>query len=158
MRSGSGGLGALPLMRLQVLELLDDAESARRRLDPPGGLVARLLIVAPRPRLAAHREGLDALDDGVVRVHVAVEPADLAVGDDVEPRALHVADRGVGGVVEHLLEVGGSVLPRLVGADGGERPSNGSSSSSISASSASARAMDSILRSPPLISGPLRAM
>jgi len=39
----------------------------------------------------------------------------------------------------------------------GESPSNGSSSSSISGSSASARAMESILRSPPLISGPLRA-
>jgi hypothetical protein len=39
----------------------------------------------------------------------------------------------------------------------GERPSNGSSSSSISGSSASVRAIESILRSPPLISGPLRA-
>ncbi len=39
----------------------------------------------------------------------------------------------------------------------GESPSNGSSRRSSSGSSASARAMESILRSPPLISGPFRA-
>jgi len=38
----------------------------------------------------------------------------------------------------------------------GESPSKGSSSRSISGSSANARAIESIFRSPPLISGPLR--
>jgi hypothetical protein len=54
--------------------------------------------------------GRDALDDGVVGVDVAVEAADFAIGDDVEPGALHVADGGVGRVVEHLVEVAGTVL------------------------------------------------
>ena len=44
----------------------------------------------------------------VVGVDVAVEAAHLAVGDDVDARALHVADGGVGGVVEHLVEVAGA--------------------------------------------------
>src|SRR3984893_2279266 len=51
-----------------------------------------------------------------------------------------------------------SARPRLtVGTMAGESPSKGSSSSSIAGSRASARATESILRSPPLISGPLRA-
>src|SRR6266481_1432713 len=119
---GAGGLGRLRRVRLEVLELLDDAESRLGRLDAADRLVARLLVVAPRPGLAAHRQGRDALDDGVVGIHVAVEAADFSVGDDVEPRALHVADGGVGGVVEHLVEVAGAVLAGLDLLDGGEPP------------------------------------
>src|SRR5690242_16264830 len=121
-RPRAGGLGGAGGVGLQVLELLDDAEPAVRRLDAPGRLVARLLIVAPRSRLAPDRQGLDPLDDRVVGVDVAVEPAHLPVGDDVEARALHVADRGVGRVVEHLLEVRGAHRPRLVGLDRGVPP------------------------------------
>src|SRR5438132_677945 len=48
-----------------------------------------------------------------------------------------------------------AAMPALTsGMIAGERPSNGSSRSSISGSRASARAIESILRSPPLISGP----
>src|SRR2546430_11471450 len=104
-------------VRLEGLELLDDAEPARRRLDPADRLVAGLLVISPRARLAADRDGLDALDDRVVRVHVAVEAPDLAVGDDVDTRGLHVADRRVHGVVEHLLEVGGAELAAFVRLD-----------------------------------------
>src|SRR5262245_37911816 len=51
-----------------------------------------------------------------------------------------------------------AAMPALTaGMIAGDSPSNGSSSSSISGSSASARAIESILRSPPLISGPRRA-
>src|SRR6266540_6491344 len=107
---------------LQVLELLDDAEPTRRCLDPPDRLVPGLLVVAPRAGLAAHRDRLDALDDGVVRVDVAVEPPDLAVRDDVDARLLHVADRRVGRVVHHLLEIAGADLARLVGLHRGEPP------------------------------------
>jgi len=53
---------------------------------------------------------------------VAVEAADFPVRDDVEPRALHVADGGVGGVVEHLVEIAGAVLAGLDLLDGGEPP------------------------------------
>src|SRR5678815_634052 len=118
----AGGLGGAGGVGLEVLELLDDAEPALRGLDAAGGLVARLLIVAPRSHLAPDRQGLDPLDDRVVGVDVAVEPAHLAVGDDVETGPLHVADRGVGRVVEHLLDVPGTHLPRLVGLDRGVPP------------------------------------
>src|SRR5262249_29295047 len=109
-------------VRAKVLELLHDPESAGRRLDSPGRLVSRLLVVPPRPRLAPDRQRHDALDDRVVGVDVAVEATDFTVGDDIEPRALHVPDRGVRGVVEHLLEVGGPVVARFVGLDGREPP------------------------------------
>jgi hypothetical protein len=109
-------------VRLQVLELLHDAEAALGRLDAARRLVARLLVIAPGPGLAPHRQGLDALDDGVVGIDVAVEAAHLAVGDDVEARALHVADGGVGRVVEHLVEVARAVLAGLVRLHGGEPP------------------------------------
>jgi hypothetical protein len=97
----------------EELELLDDAEAAWRRLDAAHRLVTGLLVVAPRPRLATDGERLDALDDGVVGVDVAVETAHLPVGDDVDPGLLHVADRGARRVVEHLLHVGGTELAAL---------------------------------------------
>src|SRR5262249_61862810 len=52
---------------------------------------------------------------GVVRLDVATEPASLAVGDHVEARGLHVADRGVGRIVQHLVEVGWTHLSSLPG-------------------------------------------
>src|SRR5262249_5903938 len=121
-RPRAGGLRAPRRVGAQVLELLDDAEAAGRRLDAPRRLVARLLVVAPRAGLPAHGQGSDALDDRVVGVHVPVEAAHLAVRDDVEPGLVHVADRGIGGVVEHLLEVARPVLAGLVGLDRGEPP------------------------------------
>src|SRR2546422_718390 len=144
-------------VRLEVLELLDDAEPARRRLDPADRLVAGLLVVPPRARLATVRDGLDALDDRVVRVHVAVEAPDLPVGDDVDAGGLHVADRHVAVGRQHLLADGGA-RPRALagGMIAGASPSKGSSSTSSSGSSARARAIESIFRSPPLSSGPLR--
>src|SRR6185503_20886270 len=48
-RARAGGLQALAGMRLRVLELLDDAEPALRRLDAADRLVARLLVIAPGP-------------------------------------------------------------------------------------------------------------
>src|SRR6266850_692822 len=104
-RARAGRLGRLGRVRLEVLELLDDAEASRGRLDAADGLVARLLVVAPGPGLPAHGQRLDALDDGVVGIDVAVQAPDFAVGDDVEAGALHVADGRVRGIVEHLLEV-----------------------------------------------------
>src|SRR6185436_9582189 len=98
------------------------AEAAGRRLDAADRLVARLLVVPPRPDLATYRQRLDALDDGVVRVHVAVEAADLAVGDDVDAGPLHVPDGSIGGVVEHLLEVAGAGVAGLVRLHQGEPP------------------------------------
>src|SRR5207245_4608153 len=85
-RPGAGRLGMPGRVRLEVLELPGDAEPARRRLDPADRLVTGLLVVAPRACFAADRDRLDTLDDRVVRIHVAVEAADLAVGDDVDPR------------------------------------------------------------------------
>src|SRR4030095_2686824 len=114
-RSRAGGLGGAAGVGLEVFELLHDAEATRRCFDTTDRLVARLLIVAPGPDLAAHRQRLDALDDGVVRIDVAVEAADLAIGDDVDAGALHVADGRVGRVVEHLLEVSGTGVAGLVG-------------------------------------------
>src|SRR4029077_20482875 len=114
-RPRAGRLGRLGRVRLEVFELLDDAEAPRRRLDAADGLVARLLIVAPGPRLAAHGQRLDALDDGVVRVDVAVQAPDPAVRDDVEAGALHVPDGRVRGIVEHLLEVARAELAGLEG-------------------------------------------
>src|SRR5437879_5419452 len=106
-RPGARRLGAAGRVGLEVLELLDDAEAAGRRLDAPDRLVARLLVVPPGTRLAAHRQRLDALDDRIVRVDVPVKPAHLAVGNDVDSGPLHVADRGIGGIVHRLLEIGG---------------------------------------------------
>jgi hypothetical protein len=100
---------------LQILELLDDAEAPVRGLDPGDRLVAGLLIVAPGAELPAHRDRSDPLDDRVVRVDVAVEPPHLAVGDHVDARALHVPDRRVGSVVQHLVEVGGTHLAGFPG-------------------------------------------
>jgi len=58
-----------------------------------------------RAQLALDRGRLEAPDDRVVGVHVAVEPPDLAVGDDVQAGPLHVPDCGVGGIIQHLVEV-----------------------------------------------------
>ena len=62
-RAGAGRLDVVARMRPEVLELLDDAEAAARRLDAADRLVARLLVVAPRTGLAADGQRLDALDD-----------------------------------------------------------------------------------------------
>ena len=121
-RPGARRLRVAGRVPLEVLELADDPEAAGRRRDAPDGLVARLLIVAPRAGLATHRQGLDALDDRVVGIDVAVQAPDLAVGDDVDAGSLHVADRGVGGVVEHFLEVAVAEVAPLEGTDGGEPP------------------------------------
>jgi len=99
----------------EILELPDDPEAARRCLDAAGGLVARLLVVAPGPGLPADGQGFDALNDRVIRIDVAVEATDFAVGDDVDARRLHVVDRRVGRVVEHLFEIGGAEVAGLVG-------------------------------------------
>ena len=106
----------------EILELLDDAEPAARRLDAADRLVARLLVVAPRPGLAADGQRLDALDDRVVRIDVAVEPAHFAVGDDIDARLLHVTDGGVGGVVEHLVHVARAEVALLERLDRREPP------------------------------------
>ena len=79
-------------------ELLDDAEPARWRLDHADGAEALLLVVAPGAVFARDWDRLDALDDPVVRVDVAVEAAHLAVGDQVDAGVLHVAERRVDGV------------------------------------------------------------
>src|SRR5262249_58360076 len=62
------------------------------------------------------------LEAGVVGSDVAAGAPTFAAGDDVEPRALHVADSSVGGVVEHLLQVARTVLARLDLLHGGEPP------------------------------------
>ena len=116
-RPGAGRLERLVGVRHRVLELVDDAEAALRHVDLAGRHVARLLVVAPGAVLALDRDRLDVLDDRVVRVDVAVQAAHLAVGDDVEPGLVHVADRGVGGVVEHLVQVAVAPVAGLVRAD-----------------------------------------
>src|ERR671918_2325100 len=121
-RSRAGRLGRPRRAGPEVLELLDDAQAARRRLDAADRLVARLLVVAPGADLAPHRQRLDPLDDGVVGIDVAVQPAHLAVGDDVDAGGLHVADGRVGGIVEHLLEIAGARLAGLVGPHEREPP------------------------------------
>src|SRR5437870_804148 len=52
-RAGAGGLGVSRRVAPEVLELLDDPEPARGRLDAADRFVARLLVVTPRARLAA---------------------------------------------------------------------------------------------------------
>src|SRR5207249_8180407 len=106
----------------EVLELLDDPEPAGGRLDAANRLVARLLVVPPRTCLAEDGPRLDAFDDGVVGVDVAVEATDLAVGDDVDARLFHVADGAVRGVVEHLVHVGWAKVALFEGLDRGEPP------------------------------------
>src|SRR5437764_14296506 len=91
-RAGAGRLGVARRIRSEVLELLAYAEPSARRLDAGDRLVARLLIVAPRTGLAAHGQGLDTLDDRVVAADVPVQPAALAVGDDVDARPFLVPD------------------------------------------------------------------
>src|SRR5688572_29702782 len=101
-RPGTGRLEGLVGVGHRVLELVDDPEAALRDADFARRDVARLLVVPPGAVLALDLDRLDVLDDGVVRVDVAVEAPDLAVSDDVEPGLRHVADRRVGRVVEHL--------------------------------------------------------
>src|SRR2546428_605879 len=108
------------------------SEGPRKREAPKGGaeqarevghgLVALLLVVAPRPGLPAHRQRRDVLDDLVVGVDVPVGAPHLAVGDDVDARRLHVADGGVHGVVEHLVHVAGAHLGALPRLHSGEPP------------------------------------
>jgi hypothetical protein len=125
-RAGAGGLDRVGRVGLEVRELLDDAEPAVRGLDPADRLVARLLVVAPGAELPAHLDRPDPLDDRVVGVDVAVEAADLPVGDHVDARPLHVPDRRVGRVVEHLVEVGGAQLAGLPGPDAQVPPAGAS--------------------------------
>ena len=121
-RPGAGRLDVARRAGAEVFELLDDPEPARGCLDAADRLVARLLVVPPRAGLAADGQGLDALDDRVVGVDVPVETPHLAVGDDVDPRGLHVADGRVRGVVEHLLQVRGSEVAVLDRFHRGEPP------------------------------------
>src|SRR5262245_32329183 len=104
-RARAGRLQAMLRVGAEVLEVLDQAEARGRGLDAADGLVACLLVVAPRAGHPSHGQRLDVLDDPVVGVDVAVCAPYLAVGDDVEAGALHVADGGVDRVVEHLVEI-----------------------------------------------------
>src|SRR4030095_2020209 len=121
-RAGAGRLDVVVRMRPGVLKLLHDAEAGARRLDAADRLVASLLIVAPWTGLAADGQRLDAFDDRVVRIDVAVEPANFAIGDEVDTRLLNVADGGVRGVVEHLVHVARAEVALLERLDRGEPP------------------------------------
>ena len=120
-----------------VLRLLAQGERARhRRLDRAAGVGAQHRKIAqydgPRPAdradHARHRNGpagpaqrrarpfhVDAVERRGETVGIAFAPL-LAVGDDVEPGALLVADREDGGVVLRRFEMLGRDAPEIVGA------------------------------------------
>src|SRR5262249_5786226 len=64
---------------------------------------------------------VEGLHFPVERLHEE-EAAHLAVADDVDPRALLVANGELGGVVERLLDVGLAVLAGLDLVEGGPKP------------------------------------
>src|SRR5438093_12795284 len=90
-RAGAGRLRVPGRVCLEVLELFDDAEPAWRRLDAADRLVAGLLVVPPGARLATVGDGLDALDDGVVRVQLARTAPSSRRGAGVDPGSPRVA-------------------------------------------------------------------
>src|SRR5207253_2534575 len=100
-----GSLEGFRGVRLEVLELVEDTQAGIGHLDALDCQIPRLLVIAPRSKLARRFSGSNPADDTVVAVDVPVEAAYLAVSDDVHVGALHVADGRIRGVVQPLLDV-----------------------------------------------------
>ncbi len=88
----------------QIRKLLHNPQT-RGRVNLANGFVACLLVIAPGTGFAGHRERANAVDDGVIAIHVAVQTARFAVGNNVDTGAFLIENGNVDGVTEQFLEI-----------------------------------------------------
>ena len=118
--SRTGRLHGLVGLGLQIPELIDDAEPFRH-LDAMTRPVARRRVVGVQPGLPERLDRVEAVHFLVEGLHEE-EASHLAVTDDVDARALLIADGELGCVVEGFLHVGLAVLARFDPVERGPEP------------------------------------
>src|SRR5262249_17307224 len=89
---------------VQIRKLLHNPQT-RGRCNLANGFVACLLVIAPGTGLAGHWERANAVDDLVIAIHVAVQAARFAVGNNVDTGTVLVENGNVDGVTEQFLEI-----------------------------------------------------
>src|SRR5215831_10455280 len=111
--SSTGDFRGFPDVVAQICELLHNPQT-RGRCNLANGLVACLLVIAPGTGFAGHWEGANAVDDLVIAVHVAVQAARFAVGNNVDTGTVLVENGNVNGVTEQFLEIRRTPIALLV--------------------------------------------
>src|SRR5262249_17322659 len=88
----------------QIRKLLHNPKP-RGRCNLANGFVACLLVIAPGTGFAGHREGANAVDDLIIAIHVAVQAARFAVGNDVYAGAFLVENSNIDRIAEQFFEI-----------------------------------------------------
>ena len=121
VRSGQRHLQRPSRARAREAELLDDAESVRRG-DRLEDLEPMLLVVPADAEPPVCDERAQSADVLVELRGEEAGTAHLAVGHEVDPGVLLVAQREIDGVVQHLREVRGTELTAFGGVDPRHEP------------------------------------
>ncbi len=120
VRTGHGHLER-PVGLLPREPVLGDAAEPRRRRDPRGGQPLAPQVVSVGA-LGSWRRLLLESGQEIVEPEDEVDPAHLAVGDDVDSGLCHIEDREPSRIVERLRNVGRAELAAVDGLQGRDEP------------------------------------